>query len=70
MKPTRGLEPRTPSLRGSAGTETGVHRRALRYVKVLHGAHIAVDSSVPLPTGLDRLMYAESTRTRETTIPS
>ena len=48
----------------------GVHRRALLDVKALHGAHIAVDSSVLLLTRLDNLMYAESTRTRETTIPS
>ncbi len=62
MKPTRGLEPRTPSLRGIARVGRGVRPCPLGGKKSLHAARIAVGCLGHRRTVLDRAMYAESTR--------
>jgi len=61
-KPTRGLEPRTPSLRGSAGVGSGVHRREREGTKVLLAARTAADCSGRRQTAKAGPMFAESTR--------
>jgi integrase len=61
-KPTRGLEPRTPSLRGTAGVGRRVARRAVRGSVVLRAARIAVDCLGRLRTAIVEVMHAESTR--------
>jgi len=66
-KPTPGLEPGTPSLRGIARVDNGVLPCPRGGRKALHVARTAVDYSGRLRTAVDRVMYAESTRALTTT---
>jgi hypothetical protein len=62
LKPTRGFEPLTPSLRGIAEVFTAVLHSPRKSMNFLQDAHIVADSSVLVLTWVDRPMYAESTR--------
>ena len=65
-KPTPGLEPGTPSLRGSAGVGRRVRVCPLEGRKALLDAPIAVDCLGRRRAAVARAMYAESTRERMT----
>jgi hypothetical protein len=68
MKPTPGLEPGTPSLRGKECVSDRVPRWAVEGNKVLHDARTAGDSLGQAKPQMVTVMYVVSTsRTTKTT---